>query len=1133
MPVKLTSRQYRNIAIAAAIAAVSLVVIVKYFSRAFPEASIRFRVNRSESERIADRFLASRGITLKGYRHAAIFTYNDRTKLYLERTQGLERMDQLARGPVHLWRWSHRWFKPQQKEEFRVDVTPAGQVVGFNHRVAEAAPGARLTESQARGIAETLLAQMGQSLAKLEFVEAQRQDRPARTDYAFTWKEKTVNLGQGSLRLAVRVDGSQIAGYGEFVKIPEAWTRGYQKVRSHNDAAQEVDQVFWVLLSIAMLVILVRRLRDRDVPLKLSLALGGVAAALDFLSKLNTFSLAKFSYNTTSSFSSFTSRYFFEAIGGAFGVGAAIFLVVACSEPVYREAFPRLISIRQYFTWRGLRSRSFFMANVVGLSLAAFFFAYQTVFYLAANRLGAWAPSDIPFSNVLNTSIPWAAVLFTGFFPAVSEEMQFRAFAIPFLKRATSSWPLAILLAAFNWGFLHSAYPNQPFFIRGVEVGTGGIIIGIIMLRFGILATMMWHYSVDALYTAMLLLRSPDRYFKISGGCSAGIMLIPLLVALGAYLVSGSFTDEAHLTNSSEGLSRLPRSQAETAPEQRLAYASLARRWLIAAAAIVVIFIGISFLKVHRLGSGLRIRATRSQALSAARDFLAGKGANLVGYHSVAWLEVNIDPDAVKYLSQILPVEKVDQILKKATQPLLWEVRFFRPLHQEQHLIFVNATNGKVFGYRHLLNETAPGASLSQQEAESIGQREISDQGYALSDFSLQGAQAIKRKAREDYKLVWQAKPGDPRNIGEARYRLQVDIAGNQVVGFSRDFKLPEQWVRRQESSSLPNFILLAVEIIFGAGLVAGAIWLFVRRVRGGSIRWLASLKVAVVLVILFGLATWNASSVLDRVYNTSISLSNFHLQLAASLIFLGLAAGVALWFVVALATSLYPAAWQIFGRSSRAAWRRDAAIALVVSLAVGAGLARLRGLLESHFHAYIVPRIPSIGQSFDARSPALGVFFHALIYAVAGAAMLAIVIYGVRLGWKRRAWWFWAGGILFLIALGPSSAHSVPQYAAVWLTRFIPFVAAVLILLFFFRNNVLAYVTVAFCSAAGPSLPELLSQPSHFYRWTGVLLAVLVATVLVWLLALFPGRTEKRPGSSLPRNPGSGGMMKRTSGIV
>ena len=135
----------------------------------------------------------------------------------------------------------------------------------------------------------------------------------------------------------------------------------------------------------------------------------------------------------------------------------------------------------------------------------------------------------MPYTDLLNTRFPWAFVLFGGFLPAVSEEFLFRMFAIPFLRKLTRSMIAAVVLAGFIWGFGHAGYPQQPFYIRGVEVGIGGVALGIIMLRFGILPTLVWHYSVDAMYSAMLLLRSQSLYFKLSGFGAAGIMVLPVL----------------------------------------------------------------------------------------------------------------------------------------------------------------------------------------------------------------------------------------------------------------------------------------------------------------------------------------------------------------------------------------------------------------------------------------------------------------------------------------------------------------------------------------------------------------------------------------------------------------------------
>src|SRR2546429_7385606 len=41
------------------------------------------------------------------------------------------------------------------------------------------------------------------------------------------------------------------------------------------------------------------------------------------------------------------------------------------------------------------------------------------------------------------------------------------------------------------------------------------IVAGIVMLRWGILATLIWHYTVDASLVGLFLLRSNSLYFKV------------------------------------------------------------------------------------------------------------------------------------------------------------------------------------------------------------------------------------------------------------------------------------------------------------------------------------------------------------------------------------------------------------------------------------------------------------------------------------------------------------------------------------------------------------------------------------------------------------------------------------------
>ncbi len=1117
---KLTSSDRRYILIAIAVAAVSLAVGIKYFARAFPEATLQLRVNRSQAVSIAQKFLAARGFDLKGYHQAAVFDYDDNSEIYLERTLGLAKMNRLTSGPVHLWRWSSRWFRPQQKEEFRAQVTPDGQVVGFDHEIPEDKPGANLDESAARAIAEQFLAGvMHRELASLEFEDAVSAKRPARTDYTFTWKDKNVDLGDGSYRFSVRVDGNQVAGYSEFVKVPENWQRGYQKERSGNTSAQVVDQVFWILLTLALLIILVRRLRDRDVPLRLAAIFGLVAAVLYFLGQLNEFSQAKFGYPTTASYSSFVGNYLWTAGLSALGIGAWIFILVAGSEPVYREGLPQLTSIRRTLSWSGLRSRSFFMANVVGIAMTFFFFAYQTVFYLAANKMGAWAPADVPYSDLLNTSLPWVAVLFMGFYPAVSEEMQFRAFAIPFLRKTFRSLPAALIGAAFIWGFLHSAYPNEPFFIRGLEVGIGGIIIGVIMLRFGLYATMIWHYSVDALYTAFLLLRSHNSYLMVSGGVTAGIMLIPLGVALAAYLKTRTFSDESAVTNQAEGVVRAAATEASPKEEALLKYHPLSKRRLVAAGVVVVIGLAFSFVHVYKFGQGIELRLTRAQAEHAAEEFLRARGVKPESYHVAAWLEQNTDPMALRYLLQRRGVEQADQLYRKATREVIWEVRFFRPLKDEEYRVFVDTGDSRVFGYRHILPEDAPGASLTEAQAQALAEKFLREHGYDPSDFNLQNSQAQKRKARMDYNLTWQAKPGNPLNVDQAHYRIAVEVAGDQVVGTSRYFKLPEDWVRQRESSHFINIALIAIEGLFLAGLLAGFIYLLVRQIRAGKIEWKRAALVGGGLAVIAALSELTRIPNLYQQYDTSIPLANFWILVTVSLVLGPLLAGVASWLAVGLAGSLYGDAWQIFRSRARAVWRRDAVVAIVVGLFAGAALTRFDALFSDRFHRFAPVDIGIFSSLADSAYPGVSFFLRAVLLSVVSAAVIALIIYIVRWGWRKRTWWFWTGLVFLLVSLGQGSAHSLREYCAEWMLYAVPLAVFAALIWGFFRSNVLAYVAGAFCLQIAAPIIFLFSEPSDFLHMNGIVLVFLSAAFLGWL---FLGRGQ--PATTQPLPPGDAG---------
>ena len=141
------------------------------------------------------------------------------------------------------------------------------------------------------------------------------------------------------------------------------------------------------------------------------------------------------------------------------------------------------------------------------------------------------------------------------------------------------------------------------------------------------------------------------------------------------------------------------------------------------------------------------------------------------------------------------------------------------------------------------------------------------------------------------------------------------------------------------------------------------------------------------------------------------------------------------------------------------------------------------------------------VADQLDSALPGAGFFLHALIYGIFYLAGAAVLIYIVREGWARRAWWFWPGATLMIVALGPSNAHSVREFVIGWVMNLLALAVTAAVLIYFFRDNLLAYVGAALVLPVIQSAVDLFRQPLGFYRWNGLILTALMVIVLAWML--------------------------------
>jgi len=1104
---RLGASDYRFVAICLVLLGLTTWYTMRNFYRAFPEASIDFRVSRDEGRQLAERFLEQQGDRTAGYREASSFSFDDDAKTFLEREAGLEQANQLMGRRVRLWRWSYRWFRPQQKEEIRADITPAGEFAGFTHELAEDAARPAATVEQARTLAEDFLrTRLGRDPASLDFVESSSVTRPNRVDREFTWKERDFNLHDATIRREVTVLGNEVGGYREYLKIPEQWTRDYERLRSKNNLAETVDTAVMMLLAVGLLVAIVTRVRRQDVRWRRAAAIGAAGVALSFLASLNQFPLNEFGFPTTDTYGSFVTTQFLQALLGALAVGGFLFLLAAGAEAVYRQAYPGQLSVGSLLRVRGLRTKRFFLGAILGLSLTGVFFAYQVVFYLVATRMGAWAPAEVPYDEMLNTRFPWAFVLFGGFFPAVFEEFGFRMFAIPFLQKLTRWLPAAVVLAGFIWGFGHAGYPNQPFFIRGLEVGIGGVVLGCVMLRWGILPTLIWHYSVDAMYGAMLLLRSHSLYFRLSGAASAGIFVLPVAVALVAYWRRGGFESETGLRNGDEPAAvEPPAAEAVAEPAQEAGYRPLSAPRRQAAIAIFAAGALSLAIPVSHFGASPKYKLTAEQARVSADAFLRAQGTDPGAYRHVTYPGVHEGGDdelAAQYFVERRPVSAAAQLFEKYRPVHYWATRYFKSLDKEEFTVTVHPETGKAMGWSHELPEDRAGADISSEAARQIAAAFAATQGLDVTAMDLKESDSEKRKARRDYTLVWEARAGDARNLDEAHYRVAIGVAGDRVTSLRNYWKIPEAFERSRSRQNFISIAMLVAKIAVIAGGVVFGLWMLIRNIRQGLVPWrrvmrLAAIAVALTIVVLL----LTAPAQVYRSYQTSMPLETWQVIIYISLGIGALLSAVVFGGAAGLVVSSYPECLAAFRAARRRVLGWDALLALMLAAGLWMLLRQTGAWLTDRFHAQAILGVESPGLIGNPL-PALGAVAGAVGSWFTSAALLATV--ALAMGTLRRRWrWMVAPAALLLAATGVASEVRTPgEWALQYGGPLLAVVCAWGFCRWFARDNYLAYAVVLWGSALSAAILELVGSGNAGLQIQGWIVAGVLAASVVWAVA-------------------------------
>ena len=807
------------------------------FPLAFSLVSVDISMDRAHALSAARALAAREHLGPSDYREAASFELDDEVQTFVELEGGGKAAftDMVRAGRYLAYTWHVRHFHEGVVNETTIVLAPDGRPYGFEEKIKEDDPGAALDPDAARAIAERGATQdWGVDLSAFRLAEHGQERRPSgRVDHTFTYEQPAPTLGEGRYRLRLVVSGDRLTEVTHFVKVPEAFLRRYDSMRSANTTLGLVSVVGMLVLygagGIGIGLFLMLRLRW---VVWWPAAKWGMGIALaQALIAANEWPLAWMSYDTAVTRPLFITQQAIAGLATFVGFSVIYTLSFMAAETLTRRAFGSHPQLWRVWTREAGASVEILGRTAAGYLAVSAFFAYDVALYVfATHRLGWWSPSEALFHpDVLAAYFPWFSAIANSLQAGFWEECLFRAVPIAgaaLIGDRLGSRRLAVIVAfvvqAIIFGSGHAPYPNQPFFARPVELIIPSIGFGLFYLYFGLVPGIILHFTFDTTWFAIPLFVAHAPGIWIQRVMVLAVVLTPLWVVLWRRVQVGRWTslspDDRNAAWKPESVA--PKTEPEPARARDRAVTKTDERvWLAIAAAAVLV--GAVAMAKHHASQGLTVG--RDQAVAVARSALAARGVT----PGPTWRFLPT-PDDGSGGPQEFVSETAGEARRKALAGSFlpvprWQVRVATfegdvAERAEEWIVFVTTT-GEARPVIHNLPEARPGATLDEASARRLAEQAIRDRlqlDPARGDVRAVQAKPTKQKARTDWTFTFVDATVPPLPQGEPRIR--VEIAGDEVTEVGRFVFVPEAWQRDADSAATRNVILAVVTSVVPVG---------------------------------------------------------------------------------------------------------------------------------------------------------------------------------------------------------------------------------------------------------------------------------------------------------------------------
>ena len=275
----------------------------------------------------------------------------------------------------------------------------------------------------------------------------------------------------------------------------------------------------------------------------------------------------------------------------------------------------------------------------------------------------------------------------------------------------------------------------------------------------------------------------------------------------------------------------------------------------------------------------LDLKMDREAALQSARSLAKKHNLGLGDFKQAATFD--LDYEAKTYVElEAGGSEAFQKMLEDGFYaPYTWTVRHFKEGEVKETLIHFTPS-GKPYGFAEWLEAGEHIVSLSPEKAITVAETEARDTWHVdLAAYELvEKSHEVRSKGRVDHTFVYERLD---HRIGEAGYRLRLEVSGDKLTELRHFIKIPESFsLRYKEMRSANNTIAdlgsFVMDALYGLiGCVIGLLFLLRKR----WVIWRTPLFWGIAVASLQALATVNQWPLAWMDYDTALSVEGFVLQ--------------------------------------------------------------------------------------------------------------------------------------------------------------------------------------------------------------------------------------------------------------